>query len=76
MDPVGGYHIPHSLMHCQCDARQVWPIPSGPHNTAISGRAEGRRLSWPKWLVTYRDGITMLVLTVVESNVVDTTHRR
>jgi len=44
-----------SVMHGQCD----FPI-----NTALSlplGRysftTEGRRLSWPKWLVTYKEGI-------------------
>jgi len=35
--------------HCHC--------PLCPWLVLISYPAEGRRLSWPEWLVTYHDGI-------------------
>jgi len=50
------------------DALPVRRLPSRPQNTVtvpwpvlISHPAEGRKLSWPKWPVTYQDGIPRTV---------------
>ena len=32
-------------------------FPAAEHPVLISCPAEGRKLSWPEWLVTYQDGI-------------------
>jgi len=51
------------IYHRICAMPHLW-LPSRPWSTAtvpwlvlISYPAEGRRLSWPEWLFTYKDAI-------------------
>jgi len=52
------------MIHDQCDAdlrlpSQIQNTATVPWQVLISHPIEGRRLSWPEWLVTYQDGIPM-----------------
>jgi len=38
-------------------------LPTALSPVLISSPAEGRRLSWPEWLVTYQDGIPISKLS-------------
>ena len=60
--PISLYEAIESATRGSCDANLRLLSQSNSTSTAswlilISLPAEGRRLSWPEWLVTYRDGI-------------------
>jgi len=56
-EPIGEYAT-KCVTHGHCDARLTVTFPTTPPwLVLISHPIEGRKLSWPQWLVTYQDGI-------------------
>jgi len=72
VEPVAGYTT-EFLMHGHCKARLQLPSqPNSPWPVLTSHPADNRRLSWTKWLLTYKDGI---LDTVIQLSTKHTRHR-
>jgi len=70
--PVGRYDITESMTHSRCDARpkvtsQTYSTSTAPWTVLISRPTQGRRLSWPEWLVTY-PSVCLQTVTYLSTN--------